>query len=120
MAEHNITGKAGETLAADFLRSNGYEVYEINWRWKQYEIDIIAKKDNILIVAEVKTRHSNALGEPEAWVTRAKQKNLIKGAQQYILSNDLDVETRFDIISVLYVKGMPQVNHIADAFYPTL
>jgi putative endonuclease len=114
------TGKKGENLAVDFLLKNGYEILEQNWRHKQYEIDIIARKASVLVIAEVKTRTGNFFGEPEEWVTTVKQNNLIKGAQAYIQQQDLDVEVRFDIISiVLSPKGAPpKIHHIEDAFYP--
>jgi putative endonuclease len=114
------TGKKGEKMAADFLLKNGYEVLEINWRHKQFEIDIIAKKSDVLVVAEVKTRTGNYFGEPEEWVTKVKQKNLIKGAEAYIKERDLDVEVRFDILSIILSPkgGEPKIHHIEDAFYP--
>jgi putative endonuclease len=119
MAEHNDTGKKGEQLAVDFLKSAGYQVLEINWNFKKYEVDIIARQNESLIIAEVKTRSGNYFGEPEAWVTKVKQKNLIKGAEAYILLNNLDLEVRFDIISVILPqKGEPKIHHIEDAFYP--
>ena len=120
MAEHNDTGKTGEQLAVEFLEKSGYEILEKNWRFKKFEIDIIAKKNKTLIIAEVKTRHGNHFGEPEEWVTRAKQKNLIQGAQAYILQKDIDFETQFDIISIVIASnGTHKINHIQDAFYPT-
>jgi putative endonuclease len=72
-----------------------------------------------LVIAEVKTRKSNYFGEPETFVTKQKQKNLIKTAHEYIERNKLDLEVRFDIISVI-MSGNGSVNHIEDAFYPTL
>jgi putative endonuclease len=114
------TGKKGEQMATEFLQEKGYTILEKNWNFKQYELDIIAQKDDTLIVAEVKTRTGNFFGEPEEWVTKTKQKNLIKGAEAYIESNNLDVEVRFDIISIVLSPkgGEPKIHHIEDAFYP--
>jgi putative endonuclease len=121
MAEHNETGKKGEQLAAEFLENAGFKVLELNWAYQKYELDIIAQKEGTLIVAEVKTRSGNYYGEPEAWVTKAKQKNLIKGAEAYVLTNNLDLEVRFDVISIIMPpRGEPKVQHIEDAFYPIL
>ena len=121
MAEHNITGKMGEELACVFLKDQGFRIIERNWTFRKYEIDIIFQKNNLLIIGEVKTRSGNYFGEPEVWVTKIKQKNLIKGAEQYILQRNLNLEIRFDIISViLSVKGDPKIHHIEGAFYPTL
>lgn len=119
MAEHNITGKKGEEMAVDFLEANGYSVLETNWRFKNLEADIIALKDKTLVIAEVKTRNSNFFGEPESFVTKQKQKNLIKTAHEYIIRNGLDLEVRFDIISIV-LNNSKAVKHIESAFYPLL
>jgi putative endonuclease len=120
MAEHNELGKSGEAIAAGFLKNKGYSVLEINWRKGPLEIDLIAKTGNILVIVEVKTRSSNYFGEPEEFVTRAKQKTLIRAANLYILENDIELEARFDIISVLISGEQHRVHHIEDAFYPTI
>jgi len=118
MAEHNDTGTKGEQLAKVFLEGKGYKVLEVNWRFKNLEADIIATHNNTLIVVEVKTRASNFFGEPEAWVTRQKQKNLIKAANGYITRYKIEMEVRFDIVSVIMGKEEQQINHIEDAFFP--
>ena len=118
MAEHNDKGLAGEELAAAFLTQNGYEVLEKNWRFGREEIDIIAKKGDTLVVIEVKTRSGSFFGEPEEFVNRQKQKNLIKAVNAYIEKNDLDLEVRFDIIGVILTGKNHRINHIEDAFHP--
>lgn len=119
MAEHNLTGKKGEELASEFLSTTGYLIIEKNWTFKKFEIDIIAQKNKTLIIAEVKTRSGNYLGEPEAWVTKIKQKNLVKAAEAYLLQKNLDLDVRFDIVTVIFSnKGEPKIQHIEDAFYP--
>jgi len=116
MAEHNETGKKGEELAVNWLKDKGFEVLETNWRFKNLEADIIAIKQDCLIIVEVKTRQSNYFGEPETFVNKQKQKNLIKTANEYIERNQLNVEVRFDIISIIVGKQKHQINHIEDAF----
>jgi putative endonuclease len=120
MAENHQLGQSGEQMAANFLKKNGYTVLETNWRQGPLEVDIIARKENILVIAEVKTRSTNVFGEPEEFVTRQKQKNLIRAANFYIIENNLDVEARFDILSVLHKGNTFKIYHIEDAFYPTL
>lgn len=120
MAEFHELGKTGEELASDYLRKKGYKILETNWRKGQLEIDIVALTGDTLVVAEVKTRSTNYFGEPEEFVTKAKQKNLIKAANGYINEKDWDLETRFDIISILVKGSQYQIHHIEDAFYPTM
>ena len=117
MAEHNITGQKGEEIAAKYLEGIGFVVLETNWRFKNLEADIIATSSQILVIVEVKTRKSNYFGEPETFVTKQKQNNLIKTAQAYIERHKLDLEVRFDIISVI-LNDTTSVKHIKDAFYP--
>lgn len=116
MAEHNEKGSKGEELAAEFLLNKGYEILEKNWRFKNLEADIIAMHGKILVVAEVKTRRSNYFGEPESFVNKQKQKNLIKAANEYIIRNNLDLDVRFDIISIILGDSQMKINHIEDAF----
>ena len=65
MAEHNELGKLGEELAVEYLKKEGYEILETNWVFQKAEIDIIAKKDEIIAVIEVKTRSSIDFGLPQ-------------------------------------------------------
>lgn len=118
MAQHNITGSRGEEIAAKHLAGKGFRICTRNWRYLKAEVDIIAEKDNKLVIVEVKTRGSNEFGEPELFVTKQKQKHLAKAAHAYILQNELDMEVRFDIVSVLMKGKEPLVHHIEAAFYP--
>lgn len=111
-------GKKGESLASQFLIKQGYTILATNWVWAHREIDILAQKDNVLVVVEVKTRTSSAFGEPEAFVSKAKQKLLIEAVNQFAARNKLEHEIRFDIISIIFKGTTHQLHHIEDAFYP--
>ena len=117
MAEHNDLGKLGEELAVDFLEKNGYEILETNWVFDKAEIDIIAQKDNILAVVEVKTRSSVDFGLPQEFVKPKKIQLLLKAVNEYVIQNDLDVEVRFDIIAIHKEKTDFVIEHIEEAFY---
>lgn len=117
MAEHNDLGKLGEQLAADFLIENQYEILERNWVFDKAEIDIIAKKDNLLIVVEVKTRSSLEYGLPQDFVKPKKVQLLVKAINQYVETIDFDPEIRFDIIAITKVKSNYNIEHIEEAFY---
>ena len=118
MAKHNKLGKEGEEIACALLRDKGYEIAERNWRYGKLELDIIAKLDQTLVVVEVKTRAGDYYGDPEDFVTRKKQRHIIKAANEYIEINDVDLETRFDIVSIIMNGGETRVEHLEDAFYP--
>lgn len=117
MAYHNELGNMGEQLAAEYLLRNGYKVLARNWRFQKAEIDIIAQKENLLAIVEVKTRNSAFFGDPQDFVTPSKVKLLVKAANEYLISNSIDLETRFDIIAVLKNKNVEQIEHFENAFY---
>lgn len=108
------TGKNGEEQAAEFLKKAGYIVLELNWRFKHLEIDIIAQHDKELVIVEVKTRASDFFGTPESFVDKEKQRKLIRAAHEYIVERKVDLEVRFDIISV--ISSSQKVYHIQNAF----
>ena len=117
MAEHNELGKFGEELAIEFLQQNGYEILETNWTFQKAEIDIIAQKENTLAVVEVKTRSSIEFGLPQDFVKPKKIQLLVKAINEYVISNDLDVEVRFDIVSIYKEDKEYKLEHIDDAFF---
>ena len=117
MAEHNELGKLGEELAVEFLRKDGYEILETNWTFQKAEIDIIAKKKNTLAVVEVKTRSSIEFGLPQDFVKPKKIQLLVKAINEYVVSKNLDIEVRFDIIAVHKENKSFAIEHLKDAFY---
>ena len=120
MSDHNELGKLGEIAAANFLKNNGYSILKRNWKFKKAELDIIAVKDDKIIVTEVKTRGEDYLIDPIKAITMGKQKQIVKAANAYIQENELDNEVRFDVITVVFNQSKPEINHIQDAFYATL
>lgn len=117
MAEHNELGTLGEELALEFLEKNGYEILETNWTFQKAEVDIIAKKESVLAVIEVKTRSSIEFGLPQDFVKPKKIQLLVKAINEYVISNDLDHEVRFDIIAIQKENNGFIIEHIEDAFY---
>lgn len=117
MADHNELGKLGEELSVEFLRKNGYDILETNYVFQKAEIDIIAQKGNILAVVEVKTRSSIDFGLPQDFVKPKKIQLLVKAINEYVVSNDLDVEVRFDIIAVHKDGKQFKIEHLEDAFF---
>ena len=120
MIEPHELGKLGEDLAAEYLIKKGYQILERNWRSGHKEIDIIAQKDDILVIVEVKTRTSDDYGEPNIAVDKHKQRMLIWAADAYVRYKNLNVDVRFDIISIVFTSGEPEIEHIEDAFIPSV
>ena len=117
MAQHNELGKKGEQLAVDFLIEKNYTVVERNYRFDKAEVDIITQKDGILAIVEVKARSSKEFGNPQDFVKPKQIKNLVKVVNEYITKNDLDLEVRFDIISIIKKGNKFEIEHLKDAFY---
>ncbi len=109
-------GIYGEQLAQKHLLKEGYTIRTTNYRYVKYEIDIVAEKDDKIIVVEVKTRQTAEIGEPWMAVTRRKQRQIITCADHYIQSRDLPNEVRFDIISIVHNNFRTDLQHIVDAF----
>ncbi len=117
MAQHNELGKKGEQLAVNYLLQHGYTVIERNYRFDKAEVDIIAKKSDILAIVEVKTRSTVDYGNPQDFVKPKQIKNLVKAVDEYIIINDLDVEVRFDIIAIVKQNNVYNIEHLENAFY---
>lgn len=116
MAEHNKLGKKGENAAVSFLLKNGYDILERNYRFRKAEIDIIAKKGDILIAIEVKTRSTSDFGNPQDFVKPKKIKLMLAAFDNYIVQNNLDVEARLDIIAIVKNKLGTRIEHLENAF----
>jgi putative endonuclease len=113
-------GLFGENLAADHLKNKGYSIVCRNFRFKKNEVDIIALHRGKLIVVEVKTRHTSVVGEPWMAVSRAKQRAIVQVADQFLQSKQMNIETRFDVISIVHNGNTTQLEHIEDAFSPMI
>lgn len=101
MPHHVQTGKIGEAIALDYLKNNGYNIIEINWRHSPWEVDIIASKNNTLHFFEIKTRRSKKFGLPEEKVGKKKMQNLIHAAEQYLYQYPQWQRIQFDILAII-------------------
>jgi putative endonuclease len=117
MAHNTTLGKLGEQAAEAHLTAQGYLVLERNFRYKRAEVDLIAAKEKTLVLVEVKTRSSHQYGFPEEAVSTRKEAMLQLAADYYIEQHQWLHEVRFDVISVLWQQGKPEILHIEDAFH---
>ncbi len=117
---YNI-GKQGEDLATEFLEKQGYRILERNFVHNKKEIDIIAQDKNTIVFVEVKERATDIFGEPFEAVNLRKQKRIINVADSYIRKHNIDLESRFDIISIVKSPNEEtKILHIKDAFTPIM
>ncbi|MGC5745012.1 YraN family protein [Chryseobacterium sp. NFX27] len=117
MATHNDFGQIAEDLAAEYLQKNGYKILTRNFRFQKAEIDIIAEKEGLIIIVEVKARSTDVFILPQEAVTKSKIKSIVIAANHYLDEFNKNSEARFDIISVLPdKKGNLNIEHIENAF----
>ena len=117
MSIQNIRGKEGEQLAVDYLIKKGYTIVYRNYRYLKAEIDIIARKDDILAIVEVKFRSSSLMGNIAETVSKKKIKLLVLAADHFVSEQNIELEVRFDIITILKTKETALIEHLEDAFY---
>lgn len=114
MTDKIQTGDIGENLAAEFLVTQGFKVVERKYRWRKAEIDLIVQRKDWLIFVEVKTRSSDAWGEPESFVSDLQRRLIYDAAEEYIFTRDWQGNIRFDIVSVK-PGTPPEIVHFEDA-----
>lgn len=117
---NNDKGAVGESVAAEFFRSIGFQILERNYRNRSGEIDLIAKKGKLLVFIEVKSRSSEQYGLPQEAVTFSKQKKIRDVALFYLQKkglNDNDLEIRFDVVAIMLDGSkVRDLRHIPEAF----
>ena len=116
--ESDKLGRHGEELAAQLLQDKGLELLERNFRFKRYEIDLIARDKDTLVFVEVKSVSTFVMGIPEYRVDIRKQQKIIKAAQAFLQMNDyVDIDCRFDVVTIIWKKPNAVVKHYQDAFW---
>ncbi|MDF0707804.1 YraN family protein [Flagellimonas okinawensis] len=117
MVGHNTFGKIGEQKAVDFLMSSGYKIKARNYRYLNAEVDIIAEKDGIVVIVEVKSRNKGFLEDMSDAIPPKKIKLLTLAANHYLEENEEDFEVRFDVITVVKNGDNFEIEHFENAFY---
>ena len=117
MADHNDFGKKAEDLAAEYLQKNGYKILVRNFRYQKAELDLIAEKDSLIVIVEVKARSTDVFNLPQEAVNKRKIKLIVSAANYFMEEYNKNQEVRFDIISVLPDENKNlMIEHITDAF----
>lgn len=111
-------GFRGEEVAAEYLRENGFTLLHRNWRQGRYELDIVARKGDVLHFVEVKCRRKGSLTSPEGAATAAKFRSLSHAAAAYIEAYDIDLEPQFDLVAVEYDGDVAEIRYIPAAMSP--
>jgi putative endonuclease len=110
-------GERSETLAAWYLKKNGYTIIEQNYRNQLGEIDIIAREKKTIVFVEVKSRRSTRYGSPKWAVTPKKQRKISMVALYYLkTTKQSNAKARFDVVSIYANQDEPQIEIVKNAF----
>lgn len=111
-------GRAGEDAAADLYRELGFKVVDRNYRCRHGEIDLVARAGKLVVFCEVKTRRTNAWGEPSEAVDHRKQGRLRRLAAQWLQDRRPGpVDVRFDVVSIIVSRAGVEIAHLPAAFF---
>ena len=111
-------GNLGEDLGVEYLKNLNFSILDRNWRYHHWEIDIIAKKDSILVFFEIKTREKKSYIEEVSLVSKKQQKTIFKAAAAYMQKISYSEEFRFDVLAIILNNTEVIYHHYEDAFFP--
>lgn len=95
------TGAKYERAAAEYLRNQGYEILEYNYRCHGGEIDLVVRDGEYLVFCEVKYRSDTLAGHSLEAVDKKKQHTIVRCAQFYLMEHGMDdCPVRFDVIGI--------------------
>jgi putative endonuclease len=111
-------GDAAEERACRHLGRSGFTIVERNYRTKGGEIDIVARKGDVLVFVEVRSLEVPDFGTPEESVTPAKRRRIVRAARQYHLNVPSSSwrEARFDVIAIEGSGDAAALRHYPAAF----
>jgi putative endonuclease len=114
-----VLGARAEQLALECLQARGLTIVERNYRRRLGEIDLVALDHGVLVIAEVRTRSSDAFGGAAASIDRRKQRRIIRAAEQLLQRNRdyAALPVRFDVLIVTATAtATPAVHWLRHAF----
>jgi putative endonuclease len=105
--QHHYTGKKGEDMAVDYLLQLKFTILHRNWRHARFEIDVIASRDSVLHIIEVKTRTNLLFGHPEESVSKKKINNMLLSAKAFMYQNPQWRQVQYNILSITLLANQP-------------
>jgi putative endonuclease len=94
-------GRWGEDQVARWYRARGYAVVDRNWRTTGGEIDLVVRRDQLVVFVEVKARRTDRYGTPAEAVGATKQQRLRRLAARWLADHRLGpVDVRIDVAAV--------------------
>ena len=118
-------GIQGEQIALTYLEESGYTLEAKNWRGQRGELDLVMRRDSLLIFVEVRTTSTRWLDRPAEATPTSKQRQVARCADEYChqrhpLAPQV-IDIRFDVIGVLLTTDSAQtdaeIDHVDNAYY---
>jgi Holliday junction resolvase-like predicted endonuclease len=94
------SGHTAEKRAAKYLHSNGFKIHELNWKTRLCEIDIVAEKDKVVYLVEVKYRRTASQGRGVDYITPRKLKQMHFAAEMWVQNQDWQGDYRLAVVTV--------------------
>lgn len=117
MDSRHSLGWEGENLACELLLKKGYQILYRNYRFGKAEIDIVACCEPHIVFVEVKSRTTKWVENLAELVSKKQRRMLVQAADHYIITQDIALEARFDIITIWKTGEQLEIEHLKNAFY---
>lgn len=115
-ADRTATGRRAEALIASHLEEQGYAILGRNVRVGRLELDVIARRGDLVVVCEVRSRRTDAWVMPAETVDQRKIARIRRATARWLSEQRLGgVDVRFDVASVV-LEDPPRVEYYEDAF----
>jgi putative endonuclease len=116
MNQRAHVGAYGEQLVCGYLQKQNFVILAKNFRKRNGEVDLIARKGTLIVFVEVKARTHNNVDSAEI-ITLSKQRKIAYAAASFMLEKISDLcVCRFDVALVALDMPKPIITYIADAF----
>lgn len=110
-------GALGERIASRWLVAKGWEIVGTRVRVGRRDLDLIARRGDVLAIVEVKTRAGEAFGGPVGAVGWQKQRQLVRATREWVARQGvMPVYIRFDVVGILVGSAAVRVCHVENAF----
>lgn len=116
-------GNFGEKIAENYLKNKGYQILDRNYSFRipgnpqKGEIDIVAKKEDVISFVEVKTLKNSFPIPPEEKVNFSKQRKLRQTAESWLIKKKIPLNSKWqiDVIAIEIKKGKAKISHFENA-----
>ena len=114
-----LIGSRSEKHAASFLRARGYTILFRNWSCPIGELDLVARKDDVIVFVEVRSRSDETTERAALSVDDCKQRKVVRTALFFLKKYHLlECQARFDVAAICWPKNSrsPVIEHLEGAF----